>query len=164
MEVLKYPDPRLLTPCKEVTSFGLELKVLLEGMWETMKREHGMGMAANQVGLEHNMFVMSGPNDGDDKNFFINPKILEVGKYPCDRAEGCLSAPDQLLKLYRPDWVTISYQDSQGNPHTGTFVGIYSVCVQHEMEHLEGKSFLQNKGIPKRTRITLAKKWGLPIK
>jgi peptide deformylase len=160
MDVIKYPDPRLLKPCKEVAEFGPELTAVLNVMWETMKRERGMGMAANQIGLDFNMFVM----EAEEAHFFINPKILEAGKYPSDKAEGCLSAPGEMIRLYRPDWVKISYQDPQGNLHENTFVGIHSVCVQHEMEHLEGKTFLQNKAIPKRTRIALAKKWGLPIK
>jgi len=161
MEVLKYPDPRLLRPCKEVTEFGPELKVLLESMWETMKKERGMGMAANQVGLEQRMFVM---DEVIEKHFIVNPKIVDQGKYPCDQSEGCLSAPGQMIKLYRPNWVTITYQNESGEHRNRTFVGIHAVCVQHEMEHLEGKTFLQNKAIPKKVRIELAKKWGLPVK
>lgn len=162
MEVIKYPDPRLLTPCREVILFTPELTVLLEAMWETMKRERGMGMAANQVGLEYRMFVMSGPSG--EKLFLINPVVLELSKNACNITEGCLSAPQQLIKLFRPNWATVKYFDENGVGHKRTFVGEHSVCVQHEIEHLDGKSFLQNKGIPKQLRIFLAKKWGLSIK
>ena len=160
MQVLKYPDPRLLTPCKEVTVFGDELKVLLESMWEIMKRERGMGMAANQVGLEYRMFVME---EGESKHFIVNPKILDHGKNPSAKPEGCLSAPGEMIRLYRPDWVTVAYQNEKGEHLKRTFVDIFSVCAQHEIEHLDGKSFLQNKNIPKRVRVSLAAKWGLKV-
>lgn len=162
MEVLKYPDPRLLTACKEVLLFTPELKILLESMWETMKDANGIGLAANQVGLDYRMFVMSGP--GEEKIFLVNPKILDFSKNPCDKAEGCLSAPNQLMRLYRPNWVTVQFFDERGNSHSRTFTDIHSVCAQHEIEHLDGKSFLQNKVIPKKLRIFLAKKWGLKVK
>lgn len=161
MEVIKYPDPRLLKSCKEVTVFDEALAKLLEDMWETMKREHGIGMAANQVGLEHRMFVM---DETIEKHFIVNPQVVESGKYPCNDSEGCLSAPGQIMKLYRPHWVKLKYQNEKGEHRNRTFVGIFSVCVQHEIEHLDGKTFLQNKAIPKKMRLFLAQKWGLPLK
>lgn len=160
-EVLKYPDSRLFKTCKEVTVFGPELLVLLEAMWETMVKERGMGMAANQVGLEYRMFTMKGLNE--EKLFIVNPKIIEFSNVPCDLSEGCLSAPGQMIKLYRPLWVRTTFQNEKGEHFTQVFSGIHSVCFQHELEHLEGKSFLQNKAIPKKLRIFLAKKWGLEI-
>lgn len=159
MEVLKYPDPRLLKPCKEVTVFGPELATMLESMWETMVKERGMGMAANQVGIEYRMFTMKGPQD--EKIFLVNPKIIESGKHPCSQAEGCLSAPGQMIKLYRPNWVKVTFQNEKGETRSDVFTDIHSVCVQHEIEHLDGKTFLQNKAIPKKMRIFLAKKWGI---
>jgi peptide deformylase len=160
MEVLKYPDARLLKPCKEVTVFGPELVVLLESMWETMIKERGMGMAANQVGLEYRMFTMS---YRAQKLFVVNPTIVESSKNPSDLAEGCLSAPGQMIKLYRPNWVKLSFQNEKGEKLNATFTDIHAVCVQHEIEHLDGKSFLQNKAIPKSMRKFLAEKWGLKI-
>lgn len=159
MEVLKYPDPRLLKPTKEVTDFGPELKTLLESMWETMVRERGIGMAANQVGLEQRMFVMS---YRAQKLFLVNPKIIELGNNPSNISEGCLSAPGQTIKIYRPNLVKVTFQDETGAPFCAIFLDTHSVCVQHEVEHLDGKTFLQNKSIPKTIRKELAKKWGLP--
>lgn len=161
MEIIKYPDPRLFQQCKEVTVFDEELKTVLEAMWETMKAARGIGMAANQVGLEQRMFIM---DELLAKLFIVNPKIVEMGKYPSNDSEGCLSAPGQMLKLFRPNWVTLTYQDEKGEHRNRTFVGIYSVCVQHEIEHLDGKSFLQNKSIPKKVRRDLATKWGFKFK
>lgn len=161
MEVLKYPDSRLFKRCKSVTVFDENLKVLLEAMWETMKKERGIGMAANQVGLEHYMFVMEGL-DGE-KLFIVNPKILNYSQTPFPFKEGCLSAPGQIVTLFRPMWVKITFQDETGKACTRTFSDVHSVCAQHEMEHLDGKTFLQNEMIPKRLRKALAQKWGLPV-
>lgn len=161
MEVLKFPHSDLSKPCKEVTVFGPELKVMLEAMWETMKRERGVGLAANQVGILYRMFTMEGPNQ--EKLFIINPRILDFSKAPSSLKEGCLSAPGELIRLYRPMWVNVCYQDETGKQVIRTFVDVHSVCVQHEMEHLNGISFMQNKNIPKMTRRELAKKWGMKI-
>lgn len=162
MEIIKFPDPRLLKKCKEVTLFTPELKVLLDSMYETMLSSRGIGLAANQVGLEYRMFVMI--TSQSEKLYLVNPKILEYSKNPCDLKEGCLSAPGQQVNLYRPNWVKVSFKDETGKEQTRTFVDIDSVCVQHEIEHLDGKSFLLNKAIPKKLRIFLAEKWGLKVK
>jgi peptide deformylase len=162
MEIIKYPDSRLFKPCKPVTVFDENLNTLLEAMWETMKRERGMGLAANQVGLESRMFTMEGPNE--EKIFLVNPKILEFGKTPSPLKEGCLSAPGQMISLFRPMWVKVTFQDQTGKAHARVFSDIHSICVQHEIEHLDGKSFLQNKAIPKATRKQLAEKWGIKLK
>jgi peptide deformylase len=162
MEILKYPDPHLFIPCKEVTVFTPELKILLDSMWETMKIERGLGLAANQVGLSYRMFTMEGPNN--EKLYIVNPKILDSAKTPSSVAEGCLSAPGQMIKLYRPLWVKLSFFNENGEQQERVFHDVFSVCVQHEMEHLSGKSYLQNKAIPKKLRMFLAKKWGLKVK
>jgi peptide deformylase len=162
MEVLKYPNPHLFKVCKPVLLFTPELSVMLESMWETMIAERGIGLASNQVGLEYRMFTMKGPED--EKIFLVNPIILDSSKHPCPLAEGCLSAPDQMVKLYRPSWVKVMYFDEKGCAHTRTFLDIFSVCVQHEIDHLDGISYLQSKAIPKKLRISLAKKWGLSVK
>lgn len=162
MEILKYPHPHLFKKCKEVTVFTPELKVLLDSMWELMVSERGIGLAANQVGLSYRMFTMSGP-DGE-KLYIINPKILDAGATGSPIAEGCLSAPGQMVRLFRPFWVKISFQNENGETQERVFSDVFSVCVQHEMEHLEGKTYLQNKAIPKRLRVILANKWGIKAK
>ena len=159
MEIVKYPHPSLLKVCREVTVFGPELKVLLESMFTTMEAASGIGMAANQVGLGFRMFTMKGLND--EKIFVVNPKIVELSQLPCSLPEGCLSFPGQMIKLYRPGWVTLEFQNEKGEALRRTFSDILSVCVQHECEHLEGKSFIQNKAISKKVRRELAKRWGL---
>ena len=157
MELIKYPDPRLLRSCKEVSVFGEELRVLLESMWEIMEKERGIGLAANQVGLEYRMFIMKGPNK--ENIFLINPKILEYSSFISSASEGCLSFPGLILKLDRPNWVKVSFQDLTGQTCIKIFSGIHSTCVFHEMEHLDGKVFIQNDKIPKKTRISLEREW-----
>ena len=163
MEIFKYPHPVLFTPCKEVAVFGQELLVLLNSMHATMIMERGMGLAANQVGLSMRMFVMEKPDEG--KLFVINPKIKSRSKAPANLKEGCLSAPGEFLKLEeRSSWVEVEFQNERGEPQRRMFGGIFAVCVQHEMDHLDGKSHLQSKSIPKSKRIELARKWGFKLK
>ena len=160
MEVLKFPHPALFQKTKSVTVFGPELKVLLDSMWDTMKKSYGLGMAANQVGLDYSMFVMEGPTL--ERVYAINPSITLSSPNPANLKEGCLSAPDEIL--IRPDrksWIKLVFQDETGKSHTRIFKDIHAVCVQHEMEHLEGKAFIDSPSLTKQKRRELAKKWGL---
>lgn len=163
MEILKYPDPILFKACKEVTVFGPELKILLDAMHATMVVQKGMGLAANQVGLNHRMFVMQSLDE--DKLFIVNPKIRSRSIAPASIREGCLSAPGEFLVLQeRSSWVEIEFQNETGEHQRRIFNAIFAVCVQHEMDHLDGKSHLQSKTIPKKRRIELANKWGFKVK
>lgn len=160
MEILKFPNPHLFIPCKEVTVFGPELKVLLESMWDTMTAKNGLGLASNQVGLSYRMFTMLGPEN--EKLFIVNPKILKRSESSANKKEGCLSAPGEFLILpERSMWTQILYQDETGGVRSGTFSGLHSVCVQHEIDHLDGKSHLQSKSITRAKRRELARKWGI---
>lgn len=163
MEILKFPHPALLTPCKPVTVFGLELKVMLDSMFETMVQNNGIGLAANQVGLDYRMFVMLGINGGCC--YIINPEIISKSNIISNFQEGCLSSPgEKITTNNRSIWVRIKFQDIQGDSIIFTFEGIHAICVQHEIEHLEGKSFLQSEAISKSKRVALCKKWGLKVK
>lgn len=158
MEILKFPHPLLFEKCKELTVFGPELKIILDAMWDTMKKTSGMGLAANQVGVLFRMFVMEGPDH--EKIYLVNPKIIRRSKIPANLKEGCLSAPGDLLVLAeRASWTELTYQDETGKEHKRVFKDIWSVCVQHEIGHLDGESFLESKSIPKAIRKELAKKW-----
>lgn len=154
-----FPDPRLTKKTKPVTVFGPELKRLLAAMHETMLEEGGIGLAANQVGLEFRMFVML---DRDENPLsLVNPSIVWSSKKPAAIREGCLSAPKTFVVLNRPSIVKVSYQDEEGNPQSALFDDIQAVCAQHEIEHLDGKSFMQHKALTKQKRLELTKKWGL---
>lgn len=160
MNILKFPHPNLLIECKEVSVFGPELKVLLESMWDTMMNKNGLGLASNQVGLDYRMFTMQGPEN--EKLFVVNPKIINRSTQGANQKEGCLSAPGEFVILNeRSMWVQIIYQDETGGLRGGTFRGLHAVCVQHEIDHLDGKSHLQSKSLPRARRRQLAKKWGL---
>lgn len=160
MEVLKFPNPHLFIPCNEVTVFGPELKVLLDGMWDTMIGKNGIGLASNQVGLSYRMFTMVGPEE--EKYYIVNPKIIGKSESKANQREGCLSAPGEFLTLgERSLWVQIVYRDETGGVRSGAFNGIHAVCVQHEIDHLDGKSHLQSKSLSRMVRRKLAKKWGL---
>lgn len=160
MEILKFPDPKLFVRCRDVTVFGPELKVLLESMYETMIKAGGIGLASNQVGLDYNMFTMEGPQK--EKYYIVNPKILNRSSLAANLNEGCLSAPGEFLKLKeRSRWVEIRYQTLGGIVQSHVFTDIYAVCVQHEMDHLLGKTHLQSHSLSGQVRRKLAKKWGL---
>jgi len=160
MEILKFPHPSLSTVCEKVTVFGPELKVLLEAMWDTMKKTPGIGLAANQVGLKFRMFVMEG-KDGE-KFFIVNPIIAGNSLKLSTLKEGCLSAPGEIVYTgSRYDYVQLRYQDENGKEHTRGFTGILAVCVQHEIEHLNGENFMKSKMLSREQRKYLAKKWGL---
>jgi peptide deformylase len=161
MKVLKFPHPALFKVCTPVTVFGTELKVLLDNMYRTMQSNNGIGLAANQVGLEQRMFVMEGP---EGRINLVNPIILKRSMVTSLFREGCLSAPGEMIITgSRRDWVEVTYRDANGNNKVGVFKGIHSVCIEHEIEHLDGKSFMDSKTIPKAKRKELAKKWGIKL-
>src|SRR5665213_1217603 len=160
MEILRFPHPNLFIQCKEVTVFGPELKVLLEAMWETMLAAGGIGLSANQVDLDYRFFCMRGP-DGE-KLFVVNPKIISRSEGSAGLKEGCLSAIGEAFELKeRSQWVHLLYQDESGVVRSGKFNKIHSVCIQHEIDHLDGKSFLESKSLSRQVRRQMKKKWGL---
>jgi len=160
MELLKFPHPSLFKVCKEVNVFGPELSVLLESMWEVMVKGGGLGLASNQVGLEYRMFVMA--HTDNEKIFLVNPKIIKKSIVAANMREGCLSAPGEFLVLgERVSWVQVEFQNEKGEHKTRVFKNLFSVCVQHEIDHLDGKSHLMSKSIPKAKRKELYKKWGI---
>lgn len=160
MNVLKFPDKRLFESCSPVTVFGEELNILLESMWETMLLENGIGLAANQVGLTFRMFTMMGLDK--EKLFIVNPVVIKRSIAPANLKEGCLSAPGEfLIRPDRASWVELEFQDESGKNHRRVFKSLHAVCVEHEIEHLNGQGFMQSKALSKIKRRELAKKWGI---
>lgn len=162
MKLIYFPDERLFQVAKEVKEFTPELKELLESMWTIMKEARGLGLAANQVGLPHRMFIMEGPSQ--EKIFLVNPVITKKSVINAYVKEGCLSAPEEFFVLDRASWVEVSFKDENGSSCLRVFKDVHAVCVQHEMGHLDGESFLESKSIPKNIRKQLAKKWGFKLK
>lgn len=163
MEILKFPHPHLSKPTQIVHDFDQDLQSWLDAMWEAMKANNGMGLSANQVFLDHRMFVMEGP--GGKRLELINPIITEASIVPADLKEGCLSAPGEYLIVpSRKVWVSVAFQDVKGVAKKALFKDIYAVCAQHEIEHLDGKGFMENSSVSRKKRKELAKKWGLKVK
>lgn len=160
MRIYEFPDDILFEKCTEVTVFGEELKIILDNMWDTMKDANGIGLAANQVGLLNHMFVMEGPKL--ERIYLVNPKITRQSMLPANLKEGCLSAPGERFVLSeRASWVEVVFQDETGKEKKRVFKDIWAVCIQHELGHLNGESFMEARSIPKAIRKKLAKKWKL---
>lgn len=159
MKIVKFPDPSLFVKTQPVTVFGPELKVILDRMYDVMIAEGGIGLAANQVGLNFRMFVMKGKED--KPLYLVNPEITWETRSVSRVREGCLSAPGEFVSLIRPDLVKVEFQDEKGEKNFYIFNGIYSVCAQHEIEHLDGKSFMKHKSLTRVQQNQLKAKWGI---
>jgi len=152
MKILKYPHPFLFEKVKAVTTFDESLDDLGKEMLETMHANNGVGLAANQVGVNKRIFVMKCATD-KPAYVFINPVVVTKSLECESQDEGCLSVPSIYAPVERAKIVTLSWQDTKGQTHEKSFDGLESVCVQHEIEHLDGIVFLQK--LPP-TRKTMA--------
>lgn len=158
MKIVSFPHKSLFTKTKPVTVFGPELKYLLESMYEVMVSHRGVGLAANQVELTFRMFVMQVE---EKPLFLVNPRIIWESRELAKIREGCLSAPAEFIVLGRSALVKIAYQDETGAEKTKLFNDLLVVCVQHEIEHLDGKSFLEHKSLTKVQKNQLKARWGI---
>ncbi|HEY5236214.1 MAG TPA: peptide deformylase [Rhabdochlamydiaceae bacterium] len=159
MKILKFPDKALLTKCEDVTVFDEELKDTLDEMWNLMLESNGCGLAANQVGILKNFFIMLAPNR--QQSYFINPTIALKSIEMTNLAEGCLSTPGEYLTLNRANKIVLCYQTHTGDKKTQEFTGIHAICIQHEIDHLLGKAFFEADEVPKKAKKRMQKKWGL---
>ncbi|MDX2469577.1 MAG: peptide deformylase [SAR324 cluster bacterium] len=148
LQVLSYPDPFLKNIATPVDCFDEELKSFLKDMADTMYDSVGIGLAAIQVGSIKRMFVMDLGFDGDDDTtkdplFLINPVIIEKeGEQIME--EGCLSVPDYRADVVRAREITLEYQDETGAKKKIQATGLTSVCIQHELDHLDGVLFIDH--------------------
>lgn len=141
LKILQYPNELLLKPTKDVVVFDNILSEQIENMFETMYAKNGIGLAANQVGISLNMFVM----DTNKHPFvFINPKIINKSSIMNDYLEGCLSFPGMKINIARSDSIHLEWQDLQGIIHQQEFHDLSAICIQHELEHLQGHTFIKN--------------------
>lgn len=155
LKIVEIPDPllkRKSAPVKEVTP---EIKTLLQDMLETMYDAPGVGLAAVQVGVLKRMVVIDVTGKGEDPHPYcmINPKITDASDSFVMHEEGCLSVPDQFAEVKRHEAVTVEYTDENGNPQTLYADGLLAVCVQHELDHLDGKLFIDRLSKLKRDMI-----------
>jgi peptide deformylase len=143
LSIVKYGDPILTREAESVTEFNGELSALVENMFETMYAAGGVGLAAPQVALSRQLFVMdcSGAKDPAERIVCINPRIVET-RGTILSEEGCLSFPGIYFEVERPEIVTVSAQNVDGREFTIETRGLAARCVLHETDHLYGKVFL----------------------
>lgn len=141
LTILEFPDPRLRTKAQPVTTFDSDLKKLSEAMLVTMYDAPGIGLAASQVDRHIQMLVLDVSEEKNEPMTIVNPRILErEGTQTCQ--EGCLSVPGIFADVDRSDRIRLAAQDVEGNPIELEADGLLAVCIQHEMDHLIGKLFV----------------------
>lgn len=153
LPILRYPDPRLHKIAKPVASFDDRLKKLVADMAETMYDAPGVGLAATQVDVHERVIVIDVSDTRDQLRVLINPEIVWASADKQVYDEGCLSVPGIYDGVERPARVRVKAFDTDGKPHEFDADGLLAVCVQHEMDHLMGKVFVEYLSPLKRNRI-----------
>jgi peptide deformylase len=152
LSILHYPDPRLHKVATPVTEFDASLQVLVTDMAETMYAAPGVGLAATQVDVHKQVVVIDISENRDALQVLINPRILsESGSQICE--EGCLSVPGVFEDVRRAERVLVEARDVEGGTRTIEAEGLLAVCIQHEMDHLRGRVFVEHLSRLKQSRI-----------
>jgi len=153
LPILEYPDPRLKTVAVPVTRFDDRLRRLVADMAETMYEAPGVGLAATQVDVHERLLVIDVSENKDQLRVFINPEIAWASDERVECEEGCLSVPGVYDAVTRPAKVRVKAQDERGDTFELDCEGLLAVCVQHEMDHLLGKVFVEYLSPLKQDRI-----------
>jgi len=153
LNILRYPDPRLHKIAKPVTVFDARIKKLAADMAETMYDAPGVGLAASQVDVHEQLVVIDTSETNTELRVFINPEILWASEETKVYDEGCLSVPGVYDGVERPAEVKVRALDLDGKPFEVHADGLLAVCIQHEMDHLKGKVFVEYLSPLKRNRI-----------
>jgi peptide deformylase len=153
LTILEYPDARLKTVAKPVTRFDERLRQLVADMAETMYAAPGVGLAATQVDVHERLLVVDVSEAKDELRVFINPEIVWASEEQVECEEGCLSVPGIYDAVTRPSRVRVRAQDERGERFELECEGLLAVCVQHEMDHLLGKVFVEYLSPLKQERI-----------
>ncbi|MEO7031888.1 MAG: peptide deformylase [Herbaspirillum sp.] len=153
LNILRYPDPRLHKIAKPVRSFDARIKQLAADMAETMYEAPGVGLAASQVDVHEQLIVIDISEARDDLRVFINPELLWVSEETQIYDEGCLSVPGVYDGVERHSRVKVRAFDTDGKSFELETDGLLAICVQHEMDHLKGKMFVEYLSPLKRNRI-----------
>lgn len=156
-EILIHPDPRLKAVANPVTEFDDRLRTLAEDMLETMYDAPGIGLAAPQVGVMKRLLVMDCVKEEDappQPMVLINPAVTWASEDRSTHEEGCLSIPEQFAEVERPAEVEVTWNDFEGNAVAERFEGLWATCVQHEIDHLNGKLFIDYLKPLRRQMIT----------
>ncbi|MBI2509371.1 MAG: peptide deformylase [Betaproteobacteria bacterium] len=152
LHILRYPDPRLYTVAARVDRVDHRIRKLIKDMAETMYAAPGVGLAATQVDTHLRVIILDISEAHDQLGVFINPELTAASGV-ADREEGCLSVPGVYEKVRRAERITVRALDAQGKPYTLEAEGLLAVCIQHEMDHLEGRVFVERLSRLKRQRI-----------
>lgn len=153
LKILEFPNPNLRKVAVPVTSFDNDLKRLIDTMFETMYEANGIGLAATQVDVHKRLLVLDVSEERDDPKVFVNPTIDVIESDLADYDEGCLSVPGFYETVSRPKKIKVSAQDKEGSQFEIEADGVLSVCIQHEIDHLDGKLFVDYLSSLKRNRI-----------
>lgn len=152
LKILEFPDPRLRTKAAEVADIDDKLLKLIDNMFETMYSAPGIGLAATQVDIHRRLLVADVSSERDDPHALINPLILEQdGRIVTE--EGCLSVPGFFEEVERAEHVRVRYLTTDGEETEADFEDMLAVCIQHEIDHLDGKLFVDYLSEAKRQRI-----------
>ena len=152
LDILVYPDPRLRTVAKPVGKVDERIQTLVKDMIETMHDAQGIGLAATQVNVHEQVIVMKIPEDIEEPRVLINPKVIEKdGETVYD--EGCLSVPEYYAPVKRAETIKITALDEQGEIYELEADGLLAICIQHEMDHLQGKVFVDYLSKLKQDRV-----------
>jgi peptide deformylase len=152
LRILEFPDPRLRTKAEPVKFVDDQLRQLIDNMFETMYDAPGIGLAATQVDVHLRLLVADVSTDKTEPWVLINPVIIEQDGVEVTE-EGCLSVPGFYEEVQRAEHIKVRYLDRDGKEQESEFDGLLAVCVQHEMDHLEGKLFVDYLSEAKRQRI-----------
>ena len=152
LAILEFPDPRLRKKATPVTDVDDKLRTLIDDMFETMYAAPGIGLAATQVNVHKRLLVADVSPNGDDPHALINPVIVEKDGVQVSE-EGCLSVPGFYEEVERAEHIRVRFLDRNGEEVEAEMEGLLAVCVQHEMDHLEGKLFVDYISETKRSRI-----------
>ena len=153
LPILEFPDPRLRKKAEPVERVDDALRQVLDDMVETMYHAEGIGLAATQVNVHQRMLVIDISEERNSPMVFINPEITIIDPEPLGHEEGCLSVPGYYELVTRPRKVRVNALDKQGDPFELVAEGILAVCIQHEVDHLNGKLFVDYISSLKRERI-----------
>lgn len=155
LPIIHAPDPRLKVKSKPVEVFDEGLRQTLADMLETMYAAPGIGLAAIQVGIAKRMLVIDIAREDAPKAplKIVNPEIVGVSEEDKVWEEGCLSLPEQYAEVTRPEWIEVAYQDETGAKQLIKADGVLAVCLQHEMDHLDGILFVDHLSAVKRSMI-----------
>ncbi|MBT9492254.1 MAG: peptide deformylase [Paucibacter sp.] len=153
LNILRYPDPRLHTVATAVVAVDARIQRLVDDMLETMYGAEGVGLAASQVDVHERVVVIDTSEGRDDPRVLINPELIKTSAEFTEGEEGCLSVPQIYDKVPRHSRVTVRALNREGQPYEFEAEGLLAVCVQHEMDHLMGKVFVEYLSPLKRERI-----------